>query len=169
MVAWRAELPLSAELSVTCLNLFKLAGYLIPEVGMSDSYDSPWKEMLERYFPEFMAFFFPEAHREIDWSRGYESLDQELHQVVRDSAVGSRRADKLMKVWRRDGKEQVVFTHVEVQGDYDADFAERMYVYNGGSTTVTGARSSAWPCSATRVGAGVPRASATSSGAAGWR
>jgi hypothetical protein len=22
-------------------------------------YDSPWKEALERYFPEFMAFFFP--------------------------------------------------------------------------------------------------------------
>ena len=22
-------------------------------------YDSPWKEALERYFQEFMAFFFP--------------------------------------------------------------------------------------------------------------
>jgi len=32
-------------------------------------YDSPWKEMLERYFPEFMAFFFPKAHHEIDWAR----------------------------------------------------------------------------------------------------
>ena len=27
---------------------------------MSD-YDSPWKEMLEGYFPDFMAFFFPEG------------------------------------------------------------------------------------------------------------
>jgi hypothetical protein len=24
-----------------------------------DDYDSPWKTALERYFPEFMAFFFP--------------------------------------------------------------------------------------------------------------
>ena len=24
-------------------------------------YDSPWKHVLERYFPDFLAFFFPEA------------------------------------------------------------------------------------------------------------
>ena len=36
---------------------------------MSD-YDSPWKEMLEGYFSDFMAFFFPEAYADIDWARG---------------------------------------------------------------------------------------------------
>ena len=41
---------------------------------MSDDYDSPWKDILERYFPEFMALFFPGVFREIDWSKGYESL-----------------------------------------------------------------------------------------------
>jgi hypothetical protein len=46
---------------------------------MSD-YDSPWKEMLEGYFPDFMVFFFPEAYEDIDWARGYESLDKELQQ-----------------------------------------------------------------------------------------
>ena len=54
---------------------------------MSD-YDSPWKEMLEGYFPDFMAFFFPEAYEDIDWVRGYESLDKELQQIVRDAALG---------------------------------------------------------------------------------
>ena len=39
-------------------------------------YDSPWKEALSLYFQPFLAFFFPEAHAEIDWSRGYQSLDQ---------------------------------------------------------------------------------------------
>ncbi len=29
-------------------------------------YDNPWKEILERYFEEFMAFFFPKAHRRIE-------------------------------------------------------------------------------------------------------
>ena len=47
-----------------------------------DDYDSPWKDVLERGFPEFMAFYFPAAHGEIDWSRGYEVLDSELQQVV---------------------------------------------------------------------------------------
>jgi len=50
-------------------------------------YDSPWKEMLDAYFPAFMAFFFPAAAAEIDWSRGYESLDTELQQIVRDAAL----------------------------------------------------------------------------------
>jgi hypothetical protein len=41
--------------------------------------DSPWKEVIERYFEPFLAFFFPRAHAEIDWTRGYELLDKELH------------------------------------------------------------------------------------------
>ncbi len=97
---------------------------------MSDHYDSPWKDVLERYFPEFMAFFFPDAYAEIDWSRGYESLDQELQQVVRDAESRKRYADKLMKVWRRDGTELYVVIHVEVQGQHDAEFPLRMYIYN---------------------------------------
>jgi len=56
-------------------------------------YDSPWKDALEHAFPEFMAFFFPEAHADIDWSRGYESLDTELQQIVRDAPLGTRLAD----------------------------------------------------------------------------
>ncbi len=97
---------------------------------MSDTYDSPWKEILEHYFPEFMAFFFPAAYREIDWSRGYESLDQELLQVVREAESGKRLADKLMKVWRLDGEELYVVIHIEIQGQHDTEFPLRMYVYN---------------------------------------
>ncbi len=97
---------------------------------MSDHYDSPWKDVLERYFPEFMAFFFPEAYAEIDWSRGYESLDQELQQVVREAESGKRYADKLMKVWRHNGEELYVVIHIEVQGQHDKQFPLRMYIYN---------------------------------------
>lgn len=32
-------------------------------------YDSPWKEILDGYFPAFMAFFFPAAAAEINWIR----------------------------------------------------------------------------------------------------
>ncbi len=97
---------------------------------MSDNYDSPWKDILERYFPEFMGFFFPEAYQEIDWSKGYESLDQELQQVVREAESGKRYADKLMKVWRHDGEELYVVIHIEVQGQHDKQFPLRMYIYN---------------------------------------
>ena len=39
------------------------------EAPASDDYDSPWKEAITRYFPEFMAFYFPLAHGEIDCLR----------------------------------------------------------------------------------------------------
>lgn len=96
----------------------------------NDDFDSPWKDVLEIYFEEFMAFFFPDAHRDIDWSRGYENRDTELQQIMRDAKLGKRLADKLMVVYRYSGERQLVLIHIEIQGDYDSDFSERMYVYH---------------------------------------
>ena len=93
-------------------------------------YDSPWKEALDQWFPLFVAFFFPQTHREIDWSRGYETLDTELQQVVRDAELGRRYADKLVKVWLLDGTEGWLLVHVEVQGQREAGFERRVFVYN---------------------------------------
>ena len=95
-----------------------------------DDFDSPWKDILELYFAEFMAFFFPEAHTDIDWSRGYESLDSELQKIVRDAQLGKRLADKLMSVYRLSGEEQLILIHLEIQGHYERQFPLRMYVYH---------------------------------------
>lgn len=96
---------------------------------MYDDFDSPWKEILEGYFPDFMAFFFPLAAAEIDWSRGCEPLDKELAKAVRDAELGRRYADKLMRVYLTDGSERWLLVHIEVQGQRDPDFPERMFVY----------------------------------------
>ncbi len=93
-------------------------------------FDSPWKDVIERYFEDFIQFFLPQAHREIEWSRGFEFLDTELQQVVRDAELGRRLADKLVKVWRTGGEEAWVLIHVEVQSQEETNFAERMYVYH---------------------------------------
>jgi len=77
-----------------------------------------------------MAFFMPRAHTEVDWSRGWESLDTELSQIVRDADLGKRLADKLMKVWRLDGAEQYMLIHIEVQGERDSELPWRMFVYH---------------------------------------
>lgn len=95
-----------------------------------DSYDSPWKKVLENYTQEFTAFFFPDAHDDIDWGRGYEFLDKELQQVTRDAVLGQRQADKLVKVWRQGGDEAWVLMHIEIQSQGETGFAERMYGYN---------------------------------------
>ena len=83
---------------------------------LAAGYDSPWKQALELFFPDFMTFFFPAAHGDIDWRRGYQFLDKELQQVARDAELGRRYADTLAHVWRQGGEETWVLVHVEVQG-----------------------------------------------------
>lgn len=94
-----------------------------------DEYDSPWKDILEAYFPDFILFFFPQIHQDIDWSRGYDFLDQELQQVVRDADLGKRLADKLVKVWKISGEETWVLIHIEIQSQEETRFSERMFIY----------------------------------------
>ncbi len=95
-----------------------------------DQYDSPWKDALEYFLPEFMAIYFHGAHAAIDWRSGYTFLDQELRQVVRDAEAGARRVDKLVRVKRLEGGHQLVYIHIEVQGYRDASLAQRIFTYN---------------------------------------
>jgi hypothetical protein len=97
---------------------------------MSADYDSPWKEALDFYFEAFLALLFPAIHAQIDWSRGYESLDKEFQQVVREAELGRKYVDKLVKVWTKAGVECWVLIHVEVQTTREADFPLRIYVYH---------------------------------------
>ena len=95
-----------------------------------EEFDSPWKEALEHLLELFLAFCFPEIHAAIDWSRKYESLDTELQQIMHDAEIGRRLADKLFKVWLKDGGESFILIHLEAQNQRDALLPERMYVYN---------------------------------------
>ncbi|MCA1787123.1 MAG: hypothetical protein LC657_14215 [Desulfobacteraceae bacterium] len=96
----------------------------------TDDYDSPWKEGMEQYFKELMQFFFSDIAREIAWDKGYQFLDKELQQVVRDAEIGRKHADKLVRVWSLQDEPFHVMIHIEVQSDKDRDFARRMYIYN---------------------------------------
>jgi Domain of unknown function (DUF4351)/Putative transposase, YhgA-like len=93
-------------------------------------YDSPWKDILEIYFKDFMELFFPAAYNQIDWTKKIEFLDKELQEVTKDAEIGRRYADKLIKVYLKNGKEEWVLVHVEVQSQEEDDFALRMYIYN---------------------------------------
>ncbi len=93
-------------------------------------YDGAWKEGVEQYFEAFLAFFFPEIQAEIDWTRGYEFLDKELQQLMRESEVGKQVVDKLIKIWLNDGKETWLLVHLEIQSQVDPNFAKRMFSYH---------------------------------------
>ncbi len=105
-----------------------MANALIP-TPPSD-FDTAWKLTLETYFLEFCAFLFPRVHEGVDWSRGYEFLDKELQEIVPDAENGRGAVDKLVKVWTRDGTEEWILIHVEVQCQQEDDFASRMYRYH---------------------------------------
>lgn len=90
-----------------------------------DSFETPWKGVLKRYLIDFLAFFFPQAHAEIDWSRGYRRLDAELGQMIEP---GRQHTDLLVEVQRRGGEPTLLYIHVELEYQGEADLAERMFV-----------------------------------------
>ena len=96
----------------------------------NDDYDNPWKTVIERYFREFMAFFFPAIESDIDWERGFVFMDKELQKVVRDGEIQKRYADKLIQLWRLNGDPLLVMCHIEVQSQKEDVFGKRMFSYN---------------------------------------
>ncbi|KOP26208.1 hypothetical protein AMR41_13205 [Hapalosiphon sp. MRB220] len=100
------------------------------DVNQRTDFDSPWKEVLEAYFPQAMQFFFPQTAALIDWERPYEFLDKEFQQIAREAEQGKRYADKLVKVWHAQGQELWLLVHVEIQAKPEENFAERMFTYS---------------------------------------
>jgi hypothetical protein len=94
-----------------------------------DDYDSPWKEVSGRFFPQLVAFFAPDLHAVVDWSAGYEFLEQELREMLRDAETGLRRVDKVVKVRTLAGKPLYLVLHVEIQVSRESGFPRRMFVY----------------------------------------
>ncbi len=75
-------------------------------------FDSPWKSALHFYLPAFILFFYPDIHADIDWTRPYEDLDKEFQKIARRAKVRKRHADKLFKVWLKEGTERWLLIHV---------------------------------------------------------
>jgi flagellar biosynthesis/type III secretory pathway protein FliH len=84
-------------------------------------YDSPWKEVIELYFKEFIEFFFPKAFNDIDWNKGYEFLDKEMQQITKEAKTGRKYVDKLVRVRLNTGKDIWVVIHADVQTQREKD------------------------------------------------
>ncbi len=93
--------------------------------------DILWKAALEDLFDDFLRFFYPNAEELFDLEKGFEYLDKELDQLFppEDDNYSPRYVDKLVKVFTRNGGEEWILVHVEVQGYTDKDFAKRMFQY----------------------------------------
>jgi hypothetical protein len=60
--------------------------------------DSAWKDVIDGLFEPFTEFFFPQIHRDIDFSKGIEILDSKSTGISPYGNVGKRYADELVKV-----------------------------------------------------------------------
>jgi Domain of unknown function (DUF4351) len=92
--------------------------------------DSPWKEILEAYFPQAMQFFFPQIAALIDWNYPHLFLDKEFQAIAYDAVKGKLYADKLVSARLIQGKELWLLVHIEIQAESENIFAERMFLYN---------------------------------------
>jgi hypothetical protein len=88
---------------------------------------------MEELFADLLRFVFPDADQVYDMERGFEYLDKELAKIFPqpDEGKDTRFADKLVKVFHRDGEEEWVLLHIEIQGDTSKrlEFSQRMYEY----------------------------------------
>lgn len=94
--------------------------------------DPLWKSILEQTFSHFLRFIFHEADAVFDLSRPFDYLDKEFEQLFppESNSKGIRYVDKLVKVFLKDGSEQFVLCHVEIQSSKgNGDLAERMFRY----------------------------------------
>ncbi len=90
-------------------------------------FDSNWKFLIEKYYFQFIAFFIPDLYADIDTTRTPVFLDNELHLIWRSMKTGLKMTDKLMKVWLKNGDEQWVLVHIEVQARFETLFSKRMF------------------------------------------
>jgi predicted transposase YdaD len=91
--------------------------------------DLLWKGVLEDFFPDFLRYFIKNADESFDFDRGVQFLDKELSRLFPEGKHKNRRADKLAKIFLKDGTEAWVLAHVEIQGYVDEEFSFRMFQY----------------------------------------
>lgn len=102
---------------------------------MQHNRDILWKGLLEWVFDDLLRFIFPNAEQVFDLERGFVFLDKELAQLYPEpeKKTNTRSVDKLVKAYHRDGREEWVLIHLEVQGQTKAKerplFPERMFRY----------------------------------------
>ena len=91
--------------------------------------DTPWKNILDVYFRDFLELCLPDLEKKIDWKKGYVCLDKELHKLHHDSKVKGSVVDKLIKIWPIERNATWLLIHLEVQCSRDSHFPIRMFIY----------------------------------------
>jgi len=88
--------------------------------------DIIWKKLIQKFFYDFLKIFKPDLLKDIIIERT-EFLEKELLSLTGKIKKGI--VDVLAKVYLKNGKEEYLLFHIEVQGNSDKGFIERMFGY----------------------------------------
>ncbi len=93
--------------------------------------DALLKSAFEEAFPDLLRFYFKDADTLFDMEKGFQFLDKEMRELFpeRTNSGGTREVDMLVKTFLKDGKEEWIMLHLEIQGNDSQDFSHRMFQY----------------------------------------
>ena len=97
-------------------------------------YDELWKDFIADFWREILEKFIPSLYVKADLNHEPEFLDKELHDILaafndNDDKTPKRYVDKLLKIFLKDGGEEWVLLHIEIQNKGGENFALRMFRY----------------------------------------
>lgn len=96
-------------------------------------YDGVWKGFIKDFWREILKEFMPDLYDKADLNHEPEFLDKELRDILAgmdpNDNIPVRFVDTLMKVFLKDGHEEWVLLHIEVQGPGEENISRRMFRY----------------------------------------
>jgi hypothetical protein len=92
-------------------------------------YDNLFKTVLHRYFWEALKILAFKLYEAADKSVAPVFLEQELQKITLDLGERSNRTDLLVRVKLKNGSNELVLCHLEIQGKGGNDLTIRMYRY----------------------------------------
>ncbi|MBN8788485.1 MAG: hypothetical protein J0I84_15455 [Terrimonas sp.] len=93
--------------------------------------DALLKAAFEELFPYLLRFCFPNADKVFNLRKSFVFLDKELTELFPElkKQGGSRFVDMLVKAFLKNGKEEWILVHIEIQGGSTKNFPKRMFQY----------------------------------------
>ena len=96
-------------------------------------YDAFWKNLINRFFWNLLEMALPDLYADADTSREHELLDTKFTDVLNTNDpeihTSPHFADYVIKVHMKNGDEQWLILHVEIQGKGGEDLPGRMHHY----------------------------------------
>lgn len=96
-------------------------------------YDSIWKDFTRDFWQDVLKDFMPDLYKAADLEGEAESLDKELHEIMKSHnesvKVSKRYVDNLLKIPLKNGGEEWVLFHIEIQGRGGEAISLRMFRY----------------------------------------